>query len=235
MSLAALPAAHWISSRANQRANANWPENEARTMESIPVASMSFRASANVTLLTRARRPPTGRCVFCDFYHRLRFVHARRLKVADELECSDRFFMLHPIVPESRRGVCGCCQRTQMSFKSPCCRCNQSQLSSGASFEYSLLLFLLSHQGCQGSRLSISSHIFFFDETIHWHVQVADTMPLQDKGFHSFPAWLWEFTPLRVLRVYQRAASSVSRPRNATELFSQPFGLTEFTGLVFKS
>lgn len=56
--------------------------------------------------------------------------------------------------------VCDGWQLAQMSLKSP--RCNQSQLSFGASPhpEYSPSLFSPPHQQCQGSRLSLSFSLF---------------------------------------------------------------------------
>lgn len=81
-------------------------------------------------------------------------------------------------------GVCGGCRCAQMSLKSPGGRCNQSQLSSWAPprFEYSLLLFSLPHQQCQGSMLSISSSFFLMKpsmELYRWQSLVR----LQGKGF----------------------------------------------------
>lgn len=90
------------------------------------------------------------------------------------------------------QSICGGCQRAQMSLKSPGGRCNQSQLSSGASprFEYSLLLFSPPHQGYQGFRLSISSYIFLMKPSMKVYRWQSLTL-FQGKGFYSFPAWIW--------------------------------------------
>lgn len=115
------------------------------------------------------------------------FMHA--LKVTDE----EQALVSHCVGAGHSRGVRGGCQRAQMSLKSPSSRCNQSQLSSGASsrFEYSSLLFPPPHQGCQGSGLSISSYLsflFFFVRkpsmvVYRWQSLIL----LLGKGFYSFP------------------------------------------------
>ena len=173
----------------------------------------------------------------CRFYRGLSSVHACGLKVTVELECSSRFFMSHLADLEVVAYVGGC-RCAQMSLKSPGGRCNQSQLSSWASprFEYSLLLFSLPHQQCQGSMLSISSSFFWWNHP--WSCTGGRTLRVsRAKVFYSFPAWLWEVTASRMTKVYW--ATSLSLLRSLTPLndlyFPWPFSLTEFMELVFMS
>ena len=126
-------------------------------MDSLLRPGVSFKASAGVTFMARDYRPPTGWRVAS--FSRLGSVHARRLKVTDELEHSGRFLTLRLPVREPGHGGCGESQRAQMSLKGPSGRCNHSQLS----MPWVLIApFLNTSSPCQRFRRSISSYVSFF-------------------------------------------------------------------------
>ena len=167
------------------------------------------------------------------FYHGLGSARARGLKFSVEFRAQQQVFHVASCW-SGGHGECGGCQCAQMSLKSPGSRCNQSQLSSWASprFEYSLLLFSLPHQRCQGSMLSISSSFFWWNRP--WSRTGGGASRVsRAKVFYSFPAWLREVTASRMTRVYR--ATSLSLLRSLTPLNDLYFSLTEFVELVFMS